>query len=413
MELLLPLQYCQHYCSNYHRFTARLPQQSTPVLSLPEEGLQDPPDWLFWILASSPVVAIIILLSLGILALLLVLWLRSRRLRQAQEFHEPSVPIGIDQRTIPTQAVETPMPLEIEQALETDIKETAPSRAAQVEHIRTQPTLAATKTVSEPVVVPITGERPAIIGWQIAGLTDVGMRRDHNEDSLLMAEAVMADNGTPYGLYVVADGLGGHQGGEIASQLTIDAIKEQFIQHPPTLATAPYEEWLKADAMAANEAVLAHQEDQEQEKKMGSTLVMAMVIAGEAHIANVGDSRAYHLNADSIKQISVDHSLVERLVQIGQLTREEARTHKNRNVIYNTIGDKTNPEVGLYHVTLDPGDRLLLCSDGLSDMISDGQIFEISRSQATPAEACKALIEAANLAGGSDNITAIVIQMNS
>ena len=146
---------------------------------------------------------------------------------------------------------------------------------------------------------------------------------------------------------------------------------------------------------------------------MGSTLVMALVIADQTYIANVGDSRAYRLNDEGIEQISVDHSLVERLVQIGQLTREEARTHKNRNVIYNTLGDKPDPEVSLYNVPLQPGDRLLLCSDGLNDMVTDEKLLEISRSQATPAEACKVMIEAAKSAGGNDNITTIIVQIDA
>jgi protein phosphatase len=103
---------------------------------------------------------------------------------------------------------------------------------------------------------------------------------------------------------------------------------------------------------------------------------------------------------------------VERLVQIGQLTREEARTHKQKNVIYSTIGDKPDMEMGLYHVDLQPGDRLLLCSDGLSGMITDEEILAISHSQPDPAAACKALIEAAKRAGGHDNITAIIVQMD-
>ena len=146
---------------------------------------------------------------------------------------------------------------------------------------------------------------------------------------------------------------------------------------------------------------------------MGSTVVMALVLPGEAHLANVGDSRVYHLNNDQITQISVDHSLVERLVQIGQLSREEARTHKNRNVLYNSLGDKSQIEVGLYHQPLQPGDRLLLCSDGLSGMISDEEILAISRNRPDPADACAEMVLAAKVAGGSDNITAIIVQVNA
>ena len=144
---------------------------------------------------------------------------------------------------------------------------------------------------------------------------------------------------------------------------------------------------------------------------MGSTLVMTLVTGEQVHIANVGDSRAYRLNNEGIQQISEDHSLVERLIKIGQITREEARVHRQRNVIYNTIGDKPDPEVSLYHIELQPGDRLLLCSDGLSNMITDEEILDISRRHASAGEACKKMVEAAKFAGGSDNITAIIVQM--
>jgi protein phosphatase len=140
---------------------------------------------------------------------------------------------------------------------------------------------------------------------------------------------------------------------------------------------------------------------------------MTLITEEQAHIANVGDSRAYHLNNEDIQQISEDHSLVERLIQIGQLTREEARVHRQRNVIYNTIGDKSNLEVSLYHLTLQPGDRLLLCSDGLSNMITDEEILDISRRHPLPAEACKKMVKAAKFAGGNDNITAIIVQLNA
>jgi protein phosphatase len=174
----------------------------------------------------------------------------------------------------------------------------------------------------------------------------------------------------------------------------------------------PVEDWLKSIVTAANEAVLSQQGSRTEERKMGSTLIMALVLAGEAHIANVGDSRAYLLNSTTIQQISVDHSLVERLVQIGQLTREEARTHKQKNVIYSTVGDKEDMEVGFFQVKLQPGERLLLCSDGLSGMLTDEEIQVISRNRPDPAAACKSLIEAAKLAGGHDNITTIIVQMD-
>ena len=275
----------------------------------------------------------------------------------------------------------------------------------------TQASIPVMQPVANAVTLPLSNQRPKGIKWTIAGLTDVGLKRELNEDNFMMIEDKMSEFG-PYGLYVVADGLGGHEAGEVASALTVDAVKQQHMQNPPTAAAAPYEEWLKDAVLAANESVSSHQKSHTDTQKMGSTLVMSLLVGQNAHIANVGDSRAYHLNSQEINQISVDHSLVERLVQIGQIDREEARTHKQRNVIYSIIGEKQKLEVGYFHVALAPGDRLLLCSDGLCGMITDEQILRISQAQPIAADACQALVRAAKEAGGHDNITAILVQMN-
>ncbi len=287
-----------------------------------------------------------------------------------------------------------------------DKTKTQPSPVYRPDPSKTVPA----RSVGEVTTLPASGRRPAGIKWRIAGLTDTGLKRELNEDNLLLAEAEMAE-GSPYGLYLVADGMGGHQGGDIASQLIVDTVRQHF-EHSPLSYETPFNDWLTGAVLAANESVIAHQQDRTQEKKMGSTLVVALVTEGQAHIANVGDSRAYHVTTEGIEQISVDHSLVERLVQMGQLTREEARTHSKKNVIYNTIGDKPNPEIGLYHLLLHPGDRLLLCSDGLSGMLPDADILAISRRQPDTVAACKALVEAALTAGGEDNITVVLIQVS-
>lgn len=276
----------------------------------------------------------------------------------------------------------------------------------------THPSLPIITTVGEPNVLPVSGVRPAGIGWKIASLTDVGLKRELNEDNMLMLEDESEELG-PYGVYVVADGLGGHVAGEIASQLTVDAIQQRHTNLPPSPSTLSIEEWLRDATMAANEAVLQRQQESEESRKMGSTLVMALIAGNEAHIVNVGDSRAYYIHHEKIEQVSVDHSLVERLVQIGQITREEARTHKQRNVIYSTIGEKRKLEIGHYKVTLSSGDRVLLCSDGLSEKLSDDEILKISHHQSDLVLALQLLVEAAKQAGGDDNITAILVEMNN
>ncbi len=263
--------------------------------------------------------------------------------------------------------------------------------------------------IAEPITLPVSGRRPGAIRWRIAGLSDVGLKRELNEDNLMMIEAESSTLG-PYGIYIVADGLGGHEAGEVASQITIDTIRNHHDQHPPN--GAPFNDWFNEAIMATNDKVLAYQESHKEAEKMGSTLVMALVAGNMAHIANVGDSRAYHLANGEISQISVDHSLVERLVQIGQITREEARTHKQRNVVYSIIGEKRRLEVGHYDLALSPGDRLLLCSDGLSGMVTDEELLSISQSEPDPALAARQMVSAAREAGGHDNITAILVQMN-
>ena len=346
------------------------------------------------------VVIVLIILLFVAVAILLPLTLRITSGRQKK---------GTPTRSSELTTAESDQTPVLQSSSADDTVETTPGLTGMTEDLAaTEPGLRTIKVEREPETLPISGQRPAHIGWQIAGLTDTGLRRELNEDNLLMLEADM-----PCGLYVVADGMGGHEAGEIASRLTINSIQQHFTNDTPTATNAAsFDDWLTSAAMAANQTVLAGQGDRTEEKKMGSTLVMALVTEGQAHIANVGDSRAYHLDSTGIRQVSVDHSLVERLIQIGQLTREEARTHKQKNVIYNTVGDKLEMEVGLYQVALQPGDRLLLCSDGLSGMITDEEILEISRSRPNPAEACKALIEAAKKAGGYDNITAIIVQMD-
>ncbi len=286
--------------------------------------------------------------------------------------------------------------------------ETAAPETIAPEQVPTVETMPALTAPPQAITLPVSGQRPDGIRWEMVGLTDVGLKRELNEDNLLLLEAESEALGV-YGIYVVADGLGGHEAGEVASQITIDTIRQRHAATPP--AAAPFDEWFTGAVMAANDAVLAYQEEHKEAEKMGSTLVMALVAGNMAHITNVGDSRAYHITGSQIQQISVDHSLVERLVQIGQITREEARTHKQRNVVYSIIGEKRRLEIGHYDIALSPGDRLLLCSDGLSGMITDEDMLRFCQTEPDLVQAAQAMVKAAKEAGGHDNITAILIQM--
>jgi protein phosphatase len=168
-------------------------------------------------------------------------------------------------------------------------------------------------------------------------------------------------------------------------------------------------EWLTGATQAANRAV--YDRRKEAGTDMGTTLVVALFVGDTATISNVGDSRAYLLNQERITQITTDHSLVERLVATGQITREEAANHPQKNVIYRVIGDRPHVENDVYEQRIAPGEALLLCSDGLSGMVPDDQMWHIWRTSTSPQEACDRLVEAANEAGGEDNITVVIVQI--
>jgi len=329
---------------------------------------------------------------------------------------KPSTPNS----TINENDSEEKMPISLKQPnLDEEVTQLSTQRSLKQrrtsDHARTQPNvirIQETMKAQESTELPIQPKPDRLLNmnWQAAGISDVGLKRELNEDSWGKAELLLSD-GTPCGLYIVADGMGGHEGGEIASSITVQTITNQFYDIPPELDDNAIESWLERVTNVANEAVIQEQGDQSRSEKMGSTLVMALVTEGKAHIANVGDSRAYLLN-QKITKITADHSLVERLIELGQITPVEARTHPQRNVIYSTIGDAEKMQVDLYSQILQPEERLLLCSDGLSGMIEDDAILEISEKHSDPQQACTALIEAAKEGGGKDNITAIIVQLD-
>lgn len=258
--------------------------------------------------------------------------------------------------------------------------------------------------------------RPASVTLTMGYRTDVGMERTLNEDSILALQAapVFRSQGLPVALLAVADGMGGHEAGDVASQMVIRTLAQRGSAEVLAALAAGHplpdaREWLAAAIQQANRTV--YDQRRAAGTDMGTTLVAALMVGDTATIANVGDSRAYHLRPEGIAQITVDHSLVERLVATGQITREEAATHPQKNVIYRTMGDKPRVEVDFFERQLAPGEALLLCSDGLSGMVSDEHIWQIWRTSTSPQEACDRLVEAANGAGGEDNISVIIVQV--
>jgi len=257
---------------------------------------------------------------------------------------------------------------------------------------------------------------PVAVDFRLGRRTDVGMERTLNEDSLLTVETNRTTQSISQalGIYAVADGMGGHAAGEIASSTIVNILAQKAAADLFALASKPLTpeehcKWLSEAVELANQTVFDMRKSAGSD--MGSTLVAIMLDANRACIAHVGDSRAYRINERGIEQLTTDHSLVERLIATNQITREEARHHPQRNVIYRTMGDKPKVEVDTSIHTLTAGDRLLLCSDGLSGMVDDSTILRIVMESSSPQAACDALIDAGNAAGGEDNISVVIIQI--
>ncbi len=225
-----------------------------------------------------------------------------------------------------------------------------------------------------------------------AARSEVGNVREHNEDSFLARSP----------LFVVADGMGGHEAGEVASEIAINTMAEHLPQAPDAQALAQA-------VKLANQAVLRGAEDGTGRPGMGTTMTAAAIFGDEVVIAQVGDSRAYLTHDGALQRITRDHSLVADLVEQGRITEEEARYHPQRSVITRALGSDPNMEPDTYRLRVEPGDRLMLCSDGLSSMIEDAAIEAIMLDNPDPQEACDALVDEALAAGGLDNVTVVVI----
>jgi protein phosphatase len=213
-------------------------------------------------------------------------------------------------------------------------------------------------------------------------------------------------------IVAVADGVGGHSAGDVASRLTVEALsRETDILRTEAAGGQPLDakSWITRAANAANQAVFLEREAMLSD--MGSTLVMALLVGRSATVLNVGDSRAYWLTPSGLRQVTTDHSLVQRLIAIGQLTPEEARNHPQKSVIYRVMGDTAKLAYDLFEVNLSPGEALLLCSDGLTDMVEDRVLWYVWHEASSPQAACEELVDLANEAGGYDNITVVIAQL--
>ncbi len=252
---------------------------------------------------------------------------------------------------------------------------------------------------------------------RVAALSDVGQIRELNEDAVLTLhlDTVSAGRTINVGVYVVADGMGGHEAGEVASSLAVQSMARfaapALLDLLADSATGVDNEDLRtvaAQAAAqANEAIV--NEGRQRGNDMGTTLTFALVVGDRCVVGNVGDSRAYLIRDGQLQRVTVDHSLVQRLVDMGQITPDEAYTHPHRNAILRSLGEQIDVNVDLFDLRLQPGDALLLCSDGLWEMIRDDRLLAIVTGAETQAAVEQAIAEA-NRNGGEDNITALLIQ---
>jgi len=233
-----------------------------------------------------------------------------------------------------------------------------------------------------------------IYTWATA--TNTGLVRDHNEDSV--APQDMGIEAGPF-MVGVADGMGGHAGGEVASRLALEAA----------LAA---EGTVVERVRAANRAVLDAATGDPALQGMGTTLVLASFVDDSVEIGHVGDSRAYLLRSPDLTQITTDHSWVAEKVASGEITAEEAKTHPYRSVITRALGLQPEVDIDRERRTLQSGDRVLICSDGLTNMVASDQIRDILLEQTHPIDAVWSLVDAANQAGGIDNISVVVVSVN-
>ncbi|EPZ39290.1 serine/threonine protein phosphatase PP2C family [Anoxybacillus ayderensis] len=235
--------------------------------------------------------------------------------------------------------------------------------------------------------------------------TDVGKIRSHNEDN----GGVFINQTGDY-LAVVADGMGGHLAGDVASEMTMTQLKQFWEETEEMTSPQQAETWLKEHIMKVNESLFQHSQTNDHCQGMGTTIVAAICTKQFATIGHIGDSRCYLLNANGFQQMTEDHSLVNELVKSGQLSKEDAEYHPRKHVLLRALGTEQVIELDVKTVAVDEGDMLLLCSDGLSNKVPEQTMVDVLTSDRSLEEKAQALIDVANEHGGEDNITLAIVQ---
>lgn len=233
-------------------------------------------------------------------------------------------------------------------------------------------------------------------------ITDTGVMREMNQDYFFASDEPV---GSLPNLYIVADGMGGHKAGDYASRYTtqrlVASVSRSSGEEPVTI--------LKEAIETANRLLLEEAREDETKRGMGTTVVAATIIANRLYVANVGDSRLY-LAGREMRQITRDHSLVAEMVRIGEMGAAEAKAHPDKNIITRAIGASAHVEADFFEVDLTPEDRILICTDGLTNMVEDSVIHDVVTEDAPIEQRVEKLVHAANRAGGKDNITVMIIE---
>lgn len=235
----------------------------------------------------------------------------------------------------------------------------------------------------------------------VCSKTDIGRKRNINQDSVY---ACAVPIGSLPNLFIVADGMGGHKAGDYASAYAVNAIEREVLDDENTEPVK-----ILGSAIECANAEIFVKAQEEEYAGMGTTVVASTIIDGTLYVANVGDSRLYLVN-DEIKQITKDHSLVEEMVRAGEIDREDARFHPDKNIITRAVGADRNVLVDFFEVDLCDGDVVLMCSDGLSNMVGDNDILEIIKKKKTVSDMADELIKVANHNGGKDNIGVVLVR---
>lgn len=236
-------------------------------------------------------------------------------------------------------------------------------------------------------------------------MTDKGKVRQHNEDN-----GAICFNTNGQRLAIVADGMGGHRAGDVASQLTVDKLTELWRNSMAIQTAEEAENWLKTNILQVNQYVLAHANNHPECEGMGTTVIAVITTENFSTIAHVGDSRCYLYNEDGFKQLTEDHSLVNELVRMGQISKEDAEHHPRKNVVLRALGTDSTLEVDVFTIVFEQGDFILICSDGLSNKVTEEQLQEILKKEDSLHTKASTLIEMANENGGEDNITVVILE---